>query len=1539
VSVQHKIACANPDGFFFILRGAKDLPLNFGGYTLPKNARLQLQKIDTEVAPLDTVNITHVVAGDARSGGLQFMVTLVLDGSSLSFLEGCVHAYSPLGQAFPGTVLSTGTEDYFNSGWDFASGAFRGDQAGLTHLNLTGYHAATASGVVSFSAYRIHELDPMRFGGGGFRLTWRNGDTVDPYSGLKCFGEGNGIEFITAEPVRLKAYSWFYTWDGDTDLKTDDDDVVREEEEDQQDQQQQHYPTDIVYDSISDPGPDLTPPSKRCGPLGTTRCSRDSMPLGSGRVGVNAFVDQFGLAFYFATNHLTEYHSVIKRGRVELAIEPNPFAGLDTKSFEQRLSLRHGTLYISARDVSIQVFVHAMTDVINVAVNSSEPRHANISLGLWRYNHTVTDVEVEDELKGACGPGYDHEDTVQPARNGAAEIMFFRRNNASESVFNKSLRQQLLPELIPVLSGQDTITEATLGGIITAAPTVFHRVADSKPLAAGIKAMLSTTAPQKSFTFAVLAHTTTDGSQAEWESSACAAADSATSAASNWDRHAQVWESRWRRSWIQVAGLPGSEGANITQADAVGRYIDLAQGLGPYPIHFDGGIFAVDFPGNPTAMGGIDARAWGGEYATYMDRFPYYAMLAAGDMESLEVYAEFATRMLPFARERVRKYYSHAGAIFYEAKYYFGASLMNDAWDASEVTPKGSPQRGEFCIPRNISQCVRLNISSDTCDLMNIFGKHHYYGSVEMAVLMLQHWRYTGNDTHAKIHLLPLADEVLTFYYVHWPVVNGTLLLKDAKGGESFPNCTNPAPDIAGLTALLGGMLAHLPPTLLPAASRARYETMQKQLPVLPRNGMSLANCGHQNAPAIEGCELLMEYAIWPFGLYSAAANSSEFPFAVANNTFNGGCFDQGLTGRYGSLPLGATAATLGHTSTARHVLQTGFARKPRTTQDGPRFPGFWPEGVFTDVLANTMQRLTLQRMLLLPDDSLGSGHGQRLLLFPAWPPELDVSFKLRAQGNCTVEAVLQGGILRSLVVMPSIRRKDIVIMLKGLPPPPPAPMPPPSPSNEHPQLIWSSLPSPQVSSNVNIKRLVLLHGEHLNNSTNFHVRAATTGPGPTEAWHTAQAYGVTRFSAVVAVPFAAGAVFEVTASQSNSTEENSAIGNRLVVNSPEPWWIFGDLANRSTPGGWLRVFGTGLQPLTPQHSTKLRLTSEAGTVTATITATNASRYQAWFDLPADITPGVYAVSVSAGVGSFVSPCVFESPDFVEQFHPPGVMPVPEAPSFHHIARVCVKTFTVAPKFTWSAKVFDVSTYPGAVRAPLLAGWNGTIAASAALKACGASSDGGTVYFPRGTWFVRGALEVPSNCRIVGAGRQLSSIRFSEENNATRDVPPAYITNAHGGAWGILDISIYVTSFFSKVVKCHVQPGSDSDGTPFFEMRRVLIRAVSFFGLQPGGGGHRARSAWWREDKSSNGDIDPFPAAVWLGGRNLFVTDCDLWSSYNVISTLQAGNRIQFVQIARNKIWNGGAAHFTPSAQQWVFEDNKITGISTTAMGNNWPQY
>ena len=56
---------------------------------------------------------------------------------------------------------------------------------------------------------------------------------------------------------------------------------------------------------------------------------------------------------------------------------------------------------------------------------------------------------------------------------------------------------------------------------------------------------------------------------------------------------------------------------------------------------------------------------------------------------------------------------------------------------------------------------------------------------------------------------------------------------------------------------------------------------------------------------------------------------------------------------------------------------------------------------------------------------------GDKIVLFPAWPKEWDVNFKLYAPFNTIVEGELKNGIVESIKVFPESRAKDVIIMLK----------------------------------------------------------------------------------------------------------------------------------------------------------------------------------------------------------------------------------------------------------------------------------------------------------------------------------------------------------------------------------------------------------------------------------------------------------------------------------------------------------------------------
>ena len=88
------------------------------------------------------------------------------------------------------------------------------------------------------------------------------------------------------------------------------------------------------------------------------------------------------------------------------------------------------------------------------------------------------------------------------------------------------------------------------------------------------------------------------------------------------------------------------------------------------------------------------------------------------------------------------------------------------------------------------------------------------------------------------------------------------------------------------------------------------------------------------------------------------------------------------------------------------------------------RFPGFFGSGFDwpPDYDGPGNMANTLQEMLVQP------GVGGTILLFPAWPKDWDVDFKLHAPHNTIIEGVYRAGKLEQLQVVPEARRKDILI-------------------------------------------------------------------------------------------------------------------------------------------------------------------------------------------------------------------------------------------------------------------------------------------------------------------------------------------------------------------------------------------------------------------------------------------------------------------------------------------------------------------------------
>lgn len=181
--------------FWIILKGTTGLVPKIGGESLPVSARAKtFQQVEQQVE----ANARIPLVNSSAANGAVLASTLFVDASGASsdgswkvFLEGCIRA-----EATDGTVrslYSSGTEDYFLGTYYFNRGMYANPVAGLTDMD---------DNAKTFSAYRIHDADPLYFED-GLALTWRNSD---PEECILDQGRSGAFD-VTASSFAF-AYEW-----------------------------------------------------------------------------------------------------------------------------------------------------------------------------------------------------------------------------------------------------------------------------------------------------------------------------------------------------------------------------------------------------------------------------------------------------------------------------------------------------------------------------------------------------------------------------------------------------------------------------------------------------------------------------------------------------------------------------------------------------------------------------------------------------------------------------------------------------------------------------------------------------------------------------------------------------------------------------------------------------------------------------------------------------------------------------------------------------------------------------------------------------------------------------------------------------------------------------------------------------------------------------------------------------------------------------------------------------------------------------------
>ncbi|TWI94567.1 hypothetical protein JN11_04677 [Mucilaginibacter frigoritolerans] len=451
--------------------------------------------------------------------------------------------------------------------------------------------------------------------------------------------------------------------------------------------------------------------------------------------------------------------------------------------------------------------------------------------------------------------------------------------------------------------------------------------------------------------------------------------------------HQQWWNKFWQRSWIFING--GDVAKATTQGYILQRYITACAGRGGYPIKFNGSIFVVDNPQykiNEKAQAiAIDAdyREWGGQYWMQNTRAMYWPRLMAGDFDEMLPLFKMYLDILPGNKEAVKNYYHHDGAYFQETSPFWG----------------GLPYMG--------------------AEVKENWTGHYFTPILELSMMMLDYYEYTGDKKFAREMLLPIATAGVEFFDKHFGRdAQGKLLLDPDNSIEMFWKAHDPAPDIAGLHAVLSRLVA-LPPDLADEKLRENWKRFYGELPELPigdKDGKKvlLPYTGPQNIKGhnLENPEL---YAVYPFRLYGLGKPGLQ----LANNTFDERHFKD--MGCWVQDPI--QAAMLGLADVAKTYVTFNFTRKDPLL----KFPAFWATGhdYAPDEDNGGNGENGLQEMLMQVD-------GKKILLLPAWPKEWgNTEFKLNAPYNTTVQGRVVDGKLTDLIVTPASRKADVIDISK----------------------------------------------------------------------------------------------------------------------------------------------------------------------------------------------------------------------------------------------------------------------------------------------------------------------------------------------------------------------------------------------------------------------------------------------------------------------------------------------------------------------------
>ena len=746
----------------------------------------------------------------------------------------------------------------------------------------------------------------------------------------------------------------------------------------------------------------------------------ESMPLGNGNLAANVWfmptANNKGYDLWLALTISSSYDITSEWLKtIQLQLQFDPPISNTSGTFQQNLYISNATMTIitSMYNITLNIDLNNDTLYIYSLSNDKDNNYTLISsIVSWRTTPNFNAASATSD-RFCNTPNYVPvlNDIIQTegCSNANNELLFYHRNYYSNysnfsSQFMYHLNQQLLSQYFG--AKDDPYLNLTFGGLLS-----IHSDSDKNIMKTDNSIKIIDT--QSSFLkFSFLTQQTStlqeyikqlctysDMHQNEWQ-------HTMKSYQNAMQLHNSWWDNFWNRSWIMISSPYKNETNDtfrISQLYNRQRFLDALDGRSKMglPIKFNGQSFWID-----TQNGKPDAKDWGAAFWWQNTRQPYYNTLVAGDLDLNQNFYSMYHKQLNLIQKRNNAYFNISGGYFSETAQFNG--LYSEA------------EYGWKC-GHNFS------------DAINTYIKYHWVGGTELVNMLLNDYMYYQNDTIINYYTIPIANVVITHYmeFYHLNSSTNKLYMYPAQSLETwqcpnypvnYTNCVvNPTEQIAGLLTITKRLLA-LPAKFGTNDDRQLWQTAMESTPDIPvKNGIIWP--GEHIPPKHTNSENTELYTVHPFKMYSFLSNASDLDLAI--KTYQKRRFPCNINWCQDILD----ASILGLTNDAKNML----VQRAKNGK-GPcpwKWWGFYCKQSGANDVPNhnhiEWMRSTVHYMLIGINDN-DYINDNKIYLFPSWPCEWSVRYKLHAIMNTTIYLEYDGkGNITQLTVEPKERMSDIV--------------------------------------------------------------------------------------------------------------------------------------------------------------------------------------------------------------------------------------------------------------------------------------------------------------------------------------------------------------------------------------------------------------------------------------------------------------------------------------------------------------------------------